>query len=147
MDCSANLVYTDARFDEPRFDREGYPSDDDRWKHSDRIPRSPAWTRGLSTTLKQASWHLYTSANYTGSMFIDHVPGDDPEQLVIEETDGYVLVDAKLGKELAENVTAFAGARNLLGYTQPTRDTSDAAYIYAPLYGRIVYVGLELGLR
>ena len=78
------------------------------------------------------AWSLYAGANYTGSTYIDHVPGDGSGQLMVEKTGGYLLVDAKLGKKLAESVTAYAGAKNVLGYTQPTRDNPDAAYVCAP---------------
>jgi outer membrane receptor for ferrienterochelin and colicins len=147
LDYSASVVYTDATFDEPRFDRQSFPGDGDGWKHSNRIPRSPRWTGGLSTTLKRAGWALSSSANYTGAMYIDHVPADSPQQLEIEKTPGFVLVDARLTKAVTENATAYMGAKNLLGYTQPTRDRSDAAYIYAPLYGRTLYSGFELAIR
>lgn len=148
LEYSFNIVYTDARFEELRYTQETYPTDNDGWKNSDRIPRSPSLTGNTSFGFNlQNGWQIFTNFNYTGSMYIDHVPGDDAEQLIIEKTDPFVLINAKVSKKINQRLSIFLGAKNLFDYTQPTRDNSDAAYMYAPLYGRIVYSGFDVAIK
>jgi len=147
LDYDMNVVYTDARLNKPRYTRENYPTDNDGWKYSDRIPRSPEWTGDVAVTLKPRRWRLMLDLSYTGSMFIDHCHEEDAGNLIIEKTDPFVLVNAKVTRLLSRKLQVFVGARNLLNYTQPRRDRTDSAYIYAPLIGRLIYAGMDLSLR
>jgi outer membrane receptor for ferrienterochelin and colicins len=146
LEAKMDVVYTDARFEEPRYDQENYPGPDDGWKHSDRIPRSPAWTGSAQLTYRPGSWVFLINGSYTGSMYIDHTPEDDPERLVIEKTDPFAIFSMKVSRRVVRGLELFAGAKNLFDYTQPKRDNSNAAYIWAPLTGRIFYVGFELNI-
>ena len=138
-----NMVYTIAKFKELRYTQEDYPSDDNGWEESDNIPRSPNITSGLGLTYTMRGWRLSINGNYTGPMYIDHIPGEDIEQLVIEKTDGFFLVDANISRKITNGVVVYAGGKNLTNYTQPKRDNSDAAYIWAPLVGRTMHIGMD----
>ncbi|MFC1562965.1 TonB-dependent receptor plug domain-containing protein, partial [candidate division KSB1 bacterium] len=146
FDYNFNVSYIDAKFDEKRFTAEDYPNAS--WlKDSDRIPRSPNWTGNASLTLKPKSWQFFVGINYTGSMFIDHYPEEDEALLIIEKTDPFFMVNPKISLSATDKLDLFVGAKNLLNVIQKTRDNSDAAYIYAPLYGRIFYTGFNLSVR
>ncbi len=145
-----NVTYVNAKLDEPRYTADNYPTvaTNDGYKNSDYIPRSPKWSGNASFTVNfPQDVQLYFHTKYTGSMFIDHVPGDDGDLLVIEETDDYFIFDSKLSKKINKRFDFFIGGKNLFDYTQKRRDNSDAAYIYAPLYGRILYSGFEINLN
>jgi outer membrane receptor protein involved in Fe transport len=146
LEGKVDVVYTDARFEEARYDQDSYPSADDGWKNSDRIPRSPEWTGSAQLTWRPGTWTLMANGSFTGSMYIDHTPEDDPEQLVIEETDPFTIFGVKISKKVVSGLELFAGAKNLFDYTQPKRDNSNAAYIWAPLSGRILYAGIDLDI-
>jgi len=148
LEYNFNFIYTDARFNVLRYTKEEYPTENDGWKNSDHIPRSPLYSGNASLTYTMKNgWMVYGSIDYTGSMFIDHVPQEDTEKLIIEKTDGFFLLGAKLSKRINEKMSIFIGGKNLLNYTQPKRDKSDPAYIYGPLFGRIVYSGFDINLK
>jgi len=90
--------------------------------------------------------NLSTSANFTGSMFIDHVPKEDETNYILEKTDPYATVNARIGYRINRLLEIQLIAKNLFDYTQPTRDITDAAYIYAPLIGRQISAGLSIDL-
>ena len=146
IDYNFNISYIDAKFNEKRFTAADYP--DASWvENSDKIPRSPNWTGNASLTYKPDRWQFFLGINYTGSMFIDHYPEEDEAQLVVEETDPFFIVNPKITFKACDRLDLFIGAKNLLDYTQKRRDITDAAYIYAPLHGRIVYTGFNLSIR
>ena len=148
LEYNFNFAYTDARLDKPRYTKENYPTNNDGWKYSDHVPRSPNLTGSASFTLSlNGGWQIYSNIIYTGSMYIDHVPDDDTANLIIEKTDGYFILNSKVSKKINGRVSVFIGGKNLLNYTQPKRDTSNAAYMYAPLYGRIIYTGFDVDIR
>ncbi len=146
LEAKTDVVYTDARFEEPRYDQQSYPSSDDGWKQSDRIPRSPEWTGSAQLTYRPGPWTFLINGSYTGSMYIDHTPEDDPGQLVIEKTDPFAIFGAKISRRMSGGWALFVGAKNLFDYTQPRRDNSNAAYIWAPLSGRILYAGFDVDI-
>jgi outer membrane receptor for ferrienterochelin and colicins len=41
-------------------------------------------------------------------------------------------------------LTPFVGAKNLFDYVQAEKRLDDAAYIWAPWIGRVIYGGIEL---
>jgi outer membrane receptor for ferrienterochelin and colicins len=45
-----------------------------------------------------------------------------------------------------KGITLFAGAKNLLDYVQDEKHPDDAAFMYAPYTGRIIYGGVEVKL-
>jgi len=69
------------------------------------------------------------------------------------ESPSYMTVDMKVSKKVGENFTLYAGAKNLFDYTQATKGETplmydengdyDVGYIWGPLRGRQIYVGLQ----
>ncbi|GAG09812.1 unnamed protein product, partial [marine sediment metagenome] len=145
-----NASYVHAKLKDPRYTEADYPTSatNDGWKYSDYIPRSPKLSGNASVTLDlKGGIQLYVHTKYTGSMYIDHLPEEDEDRLIIEETDPFFIWNAKISKKFLNRFNLFIGGKNLFDYTQPTRDNSDAAYIYAPLYGRIIYTGFDISVK
>jgi len=140
-------TYTMAKFDKPRFTQDNYPGDDDGWQDSDYIPRTPAFTANGKLAFTPGRWSFALDADFTGSMFIDHVHDEDIEQMCIEKTDPYVILGGRIARKVTGNATVFLKVNNMLDYTQPKRDITDAAYIWAPLSGRIFFVGLNVEIN
>ncbi|MEW5702620.1 MAG: hypothetical protein AB1792_10365, partial [Candidatus Zixiibacteriota bacterium] len=71
-----------------------------------------------------------------------------PSPNLARRTDAnHQLLDAKSVRlELKQDISVYVGARNLTGYVQPEKHTDDAAFIYAPVYGRIVYGGMKINI-
>jgi len=132
-----NAVYTHAKFAERR---------EPEIADSDRIPRSPAFTANGELVFSANNLDIRTSANFTGSMFIDHVPDEDMENYRLVKTDPFVTFDLGANYRLTNSLQLILNARNVLGYTQPLRDVSDAAFIYAPLIGREIFGGIRIDL-
>jgi outer membrane receptor for monomeric catechols len=79
-------------------------------------------------------------------MFIEHLPNDDESMLIFEETDPYFIFDFMAGMNISRSLNFYVKCDNAFDYTQPTRDISDAAYMYAPLYGRSIALGMNLDI-
>ena len=141
-----NATYTDAQYDNERSDwAEAKPeyAEDSRY-----IPRVPAITGGIQLSYSPGNWDAVLGADYTGRMYIDYYEDGDLENpnSKIEHTPDFWIVNAKLSRSFGNGVTLFAGARNLFDYVQDERHPDDAAYIYAPITGRIIYAGMKLHL-
>ncbi|MEA3312117.1 MAG: TonB-dependent receptor, partial [candidate division WOR-3 bacterium] len=63
----------------------------------------------------------------------------------IKKTEPHVLFNARLARGLFNNrLNLYAGGKNLTDYVQPEKHSDDAAFMYAPMYGRILYAGVEV---
>lgn len=68
--------------------------------------------------------------------------GDLPK---IKKTPSFALLNARLQYQF-EALKFYAGVNNITNYIQDERHIDDAAFIYAPLYGRMFFAGLSLSL-
>ncbi len=142
MEYQGDIGYTMARYDEKRYGA-GVPGHE----NSDLIPRTPAISAGLSLDFEPVDMLDITfSGQFTGPMYIDHVPEEDEANLRFEKTDPFLTLNARLGYRLRNNIELYIIGDNITDYTQPTRDITDAAYMYAPLYGRTVRAGVSIEL-
>ena len=79
-------------------------------------------------------------------MYIDYYKDDDtkqPESKIVHTPDFFV-VNAKIVRSFSNGVTLSVGAKNLFDYVQKERHRDDAAFMYAPYTGRIIYGGIKL---
>jgi len=139
-----NFTYTDAQYLHERADWvEHHP---EYARLSKYIPRVPKTTFGAKFEWNPTNWNAVVEANYQGKMYIDYCQDEDVSQpgSKIVETPTYWILNARLNRHLNKWLRVYLGAKNLLDYVQPERHTDDAAFIYAPLIGRIVYGGLEV---
>ena len=106
------------------------------------------------------AWNVYASAiwigerdlaayGYDGYNVFDTAPKSTT-------ADSYVTVDMKITRDVSENVSVYFGAFNLFNETQArSMETPlfwdgdggyDVAYIYGPLRGREIYLGIQYAL-
>ncbi len=105
--------------------------------------RLPRYTAGLKVEYRPARWSVVVDADLQGPLYIDYfADGEDPTK--IKETETFVIVDAKVAREVLDGVSLFVGARNLTDYVQEEKHSDDAAFMYAPMYGRIFYGGISV---
>lgn len=82
-------------------------------------------------------------------MYIDYYNVEpDPiagDQSKIKKTPSFALLNARLQYQY-EGLKLYAGVNNTTNYIQDERHLDDAAFIYAPLYGRMFFAGLSLSL-
>ncbi|RKZ29476.1 hypothetical protein DRQ33_08770, partial [bacterium] len=126
VEYNIGLVYNIAKFDELRFTEENYPGNDDGWENSDWVPRSPALTVNGKMVFSPGEWTLALNANFTGAMFIDHMHDEDIDKLRIEKTEPYIILDGRISRKIFNNAEIFLNVDNILNYTQPKRDITDA---------------------
>ncbi len=142
LEYAIDFGYTLAKYEERRYG-EDIPGHED----SDFIPRAPALTGGLGLTFDtKIGLSLIMQAKYTGKMYIDHVPEEDEALLRLEETEPYTIFNTHLAYNITPYTNIYLDIKNLTDYVQPTRDITDAAYIYAPLYGRTISIGFDIEL-
>mgnify|MGYP001048053502 CR=1 FL=1 len=113
------------------------------------ISRFPTST--VNTRLEWApnNWSFIVMANYQGSMYIDYFNEDiNPEvgdQTQIIRTNPFVLVNLRVSHTIKQ-FRIHGGINNLLNYVQPIRYLDDPAFLYAPIYGTMFYLGVNVNL-
>jgi outer membrane receptor for ferrienterochelin and colicins len=136
-----DLTFNDGQYEHVREDWIG-TSFQDKSKYISRFPR---YSAGTKLRFTPTDWNFVLEGDYQGPMYIDYFK-DEEEPTKIKETEPYLILNVKASRSLFDKFTFFMGAKNLTNYIQPEKHTDDAAFMYAPLYGRIVYGGLEIGL-
>ncbi len=112
---------------------------------SDNIMRSPKHQASFSYNYddeKRSGWRFVWDTRYYGKMYIEHT-NDTAGISAIERTDAYMITDIRLSKKMNKTTKYYIGVENLFDYIQERRDTEDAAYLWAPIYGRTLYTGFE----
>lgn len=146
LDLGVDLTWNQGEYDNIRVDwAETAFADDSR-----HISRFPATTGNLKIEYSPKTWTFAVTGNYQGVMFIDYYNGEiDPaigDQSKIKKTDPFMLVNARVSKKLNQ-FKLYAGVNNLFNYLQDERHLDDAAFMYAPVYGRMLYAGLALEIK
>ncbi len=137
---NAYATLAQGRYDSAREDWVGTEHEDE----SVHISRLPKYSAGLGVEYHPARWRVVVDANLQGPLYIDYF-ADGEEPTKIKETETFVIVNTKVSREMTGGVELFAGARNLTDYVQEEKHTDDAAFMYAPVYGRIFYGGIAFG--
>ncbi len=109
------------------------------------ISKFPLHTGHLGVEYSLADWKFSMEGNYEGPMYIDYYQ-DETIPVKIKKTKPYLLLDAKVARTF-RTVTVYARMENVTDYVQPERHLDDAAFIYAPLIGRMYYAGIKLKLK
>jgi len=133
-----------GRYDEARTDWAGTQYED----LSRRISRYPARSGLARVDWRPGPWNLSLDASHTGEMVIDYAAEGDlghPDSY-IHRTEPFTLLNAQLGRALGGGHRVHLGVRNLGNYLQPVKHIDDAAFQYAPVYGRIWYAGFQVSL-
>ncbi len=113
---------------------------------SKNISRYPQTSGGVKLEYSPSTWDFVIDADYKGKMYIDLAEPADPADAKIYETESFVILNAKLSKNIFNQYNVYVGARNLTDYTQEEKHIDDAAFMYAPVYGRIIYGGVQVSM-
>ncbi|MBA7711759.1 hypothetical protein ES703_120725 [subsurface metagenome] len=113
---------------------------------SKKISRYPSTAGGLKIEYSPLDWLCVFDANYTGTMYIDYFK-DDENPTLIHTTDPYVTLNAQISRTLFDNYKVYIGAHNLGDHVQNLKYDDDAAFMFAPVYGRIIYGGVKVTLQ
>ena len=138
----ARFELFEGKYDHPRADWVGTQYE----AISRNISRYPGVSGGLKADLSQGGWNLVADADIKGKMYIDLTEPDDPADVKIHETESYALLNAKLSREFLDRYMMYLGVKNLTDYTQEEKHITDAAFMYAPMYGRMFYAGVRMSL-
>ncbi|MCK5242583.1 TonB-dependent receptor [bacterium] len=144
---AADLGYTDARYSDIREDWAEHPVHGDLYADdSKHISRIPEMTGGLKLTWAPGYFRAVLDADYTGPMYIDYNAEDDVENpnSEIVHADAFIVFNARVSHTFSEiGLTLFAGVKNLLDEIQTDKRPDDAAFMYKPYTGRIIYGGAK----
>jgi outer membrane receptor for ferrienterochelin and colicins len=114
------------------------------------IPRFPMTTGNLKLEYTPKSWLFSIMGSYQGTMYIDYYNSEiDPtigDQSKIKKTAPYILFNAKILKAFKQ-FKIYGGVNNILDYVQDERHLDDAAFMYAPVYGRTFYIGFAVNIQ
>ncbi len=141
LDLGLDLTFNHGEYNYPREDWVGtvYESD------SRYISRFPVTTGNLKVEYRPGTWIMALSGNYQGHLYIDYYNLDvdlvNGDQSKIKKTDPFMLFNAKVSKQLNQ-FRLYAGVNNIFNYLQDERHLDDAAFMYAPIYGTMVYGGV-----
>jgi len=141
LDIDINFTYTDAQYKDKREDWKDFAGGK-YYDDSIYISRVPEITGGLKLAYRPENWNFIWDFNYTGSMYIDYAEVEGEEE--IKHTKPFVVCNVKVSREISEGVKLFVGAKNLFDYIQEDKRPGDAAFMWAPYYGRIMYGGAEV---
>ena len=142
LTLAAHFEVFSGKYDKPRTDWLGTVFEED----SRNISRYPQTSGGLKLDYNPKGWDFVINLRYKGKMYIDLTEPANPDDIKIHQTESYVLVDLKVSRDLFERYKVYARVRNLTDYTQKVKHIDDAAFMYAPVYGRIMYVGFEVSI-
>jgi len=143
LDLGLDLTFNQGEYKHARTDWIGTPYEVD----SKYISRFPSTTGNLKIEYSPATWTLALTGNFQGNMYIDYYNEEiDPERgdmSKIKKTDPFVLVNARISKKLSQ-FKVYGGVNNVFNYIQDERHLDDAAFIYAPVYGTMFYIGASV---
>ena len=137
LQLSLNGTYSVGQYGDARPDWVATAYEED----SKNISRLPDWTLGTDLAYSPNAWRFAVGAYVTGPMWIDYYSDPTGSEEIVQ-TDAFVVVNTKVSYTWKDLMLSL-GARNLFDEVQEDRRTDDTAFVYAPLYGRIVYGGVD----
>jgi outer membrane receptor for ferrienterochelin and colicins len=146
LELGIDFTYNQGEYDNPREDWIGTEYE----KDSKYISRFPTTTGNLQLEYHPRTWNFSVTANYQGSMYIDYYNEEIDESVgelsKIKNTDPFILVNARVLKRLS-HFKLYAGVDNIFDYVQDEKYLDDAAFMYAPMFGTMVYCGLVFDIN
>ena len=132
------------------FNHGAYKNIRDDWKEtqyadiSKYIPRFPTTSGSFKIEYTPQSWNFTLYGLYQGKMYIDYI-SETAGNSKIKETEPYMTFNASASKTF-NKVRLYAGAKNIFSYIQDEKHLDDAAFMYAPVYGAMYYVGISVNI-
>jgi outer membrane receptor for ferrienterochelin and colicins len=142
LSATLNFAVNKSEYDHGRTDWEGT----EYYEISKKISRYPETSGGVKIDFSPGKWSFIIDGDYKGTMYIDYIEAENEEDKKIKRTESFITMNAKMSYTILNGYTVYAGAKNLTDYVQEEKHTDDAAFIYAPVYGRIIYGGLKISL-
>ncbi|MEW5249651.1 TonB-dependent receptor plug domain-containing protein [Microbulbifer sp. 2201CG32-9] len=114
----------------------------------------------LSLDYGSGPWMVYASASWIGARNLRDYGYEGYNRLggalKSQRAEAYWTLDIKVGYDVSENLNVYVGGNNITDYTQVNDAETplfwdaggayDVAYIYGPLRGREIYMGLDWSL-
>jgi outer membrane receptor for ferrienterochelin and colicins len=114
------------------------------------IPRFPKTTGSVNLVYRTKNWNMFVTGAYQGTMYIDYFNEEvDPEAgnlSRIKETDPTMVFSGGISRTFG-NWRLYCGVKNVFNTIQDEKRLDDPAFIYAPLYGRLIHAGLRIDIR
>lgn len=143
LDLDVDFTVNQGEYDHVREDWAGTPYE----KDSKYIPRFPSTTGNIKLEYTPGKWYFALTGSYQGQMYIDYYNAEiDPvagDLSKIKQTDPFMLFNARLSRKIWR-FKFYAGVNNIFNYIQDERHLDDAAFMYAPVFGTLVYGGISL---
>lgn len=142
LQINADVSYFHGEYDDIRGDWAGTRYAED----SRNISRFPDVSGGIRLDWSPGNWESTVDLRYTGTMYIDYAVDGDLELpgSMVFETDPFFILNSQVSYKFNDGYRVYVGGRNLNDYLQPVKHTDDAAFYYAPVYGRMLYTGIRL---
>jgi outer membrane receptor for ferrienterochelin and colicins len=137
-----SVEFNQSEYDNPREDWLGTEWENDSKKFS----RYPETSGGLKIKYTPSKWDFIIDAAYKGKMYIDLLEPANEEDIKIKETESFIIVNAKVAWSFFGRYKLYVGVKNLTDYVQEEKHVDDAAFLFAPVYGRLIYSGIEVSL-
>lgn len=143
LTLGVDVTYNQGEYNNVREDWE----DTEYEAVSKYISRFPATTGNIRLEYRPKHWSFYVTGSYTGQMYIDYY-NDDVDPLVgdlskIKKTNPFMTFNARVSRDI-KNFKIYAGVNNITDYIQDERFLDDPAFLYAPIYGRLIYGGVSI---
>lgn len=145
LDLGVDLTYNQGEYNNIREDwiETEYES------QSKYISRFPTTTGNLKLEYYPKTWTFALTGNYQGTMYIDYYNEEiDPaigDQSKIKKTEPFMLFNARVSRKLNQ-FKLYAGVNNIFNYVQDESHLDDAAFMYAPVYGTMLYAGISIDI-
>ncbi len=146
LQIGLDLTYNQGEYDNVRQEWVGT-----KYEYlSKKISRFPSTTGDLKLEYDIKGWCFVFASSLQGRMYIDYYNEEVEiaigDQTKIVETKPFTTYNARISKQV-KGFKIFGGMNNIFNYLQPERHLDDAAFLYAPVYGRLFYAGLTIEIK
>ena len=106
--------------------------------------------------IKNRQWKIDLTTQWIGSQRIPFTGDNDSLFQLLERSEGYLLLNGQLTRTFGKKIDAYLGVENALNYRQvnpilssenPYSEYFDSALIWAPIFGRMVYLGFRFTIK
>jgi len=106
--------------------------------------------------IKSTQWKLDLTTQWIGSQRIPFTGDNDIEFRLAERSEDYLLLSGQVTRVFGKRLDAYLGLENALNYKQtnpilssenPYNKHFDSSLIWAPIFGRMVYLGVRFTLK
>jgi len=114
------------------------------------IPRFPKTTGTVNLEYRTKNWNLFVSGSYQGTMYIDYfneeIDPDAGDLTRIKETDPVMVFSGGITRTVGQ-FSLYCSVKNIFNTIQDEKRLDDPAFIYAPMYGRLIHAGIRIDIR